>query len=395
MCLSSERILGDGFRPVHALPLYSVAQIRAMESAAAASLPPHTLMQRAGLALARLTLAVAPHARTVWIACGPGNNGGDGFEAATHLIAWGKNVSISHLAPVEYAQDASKSIAKAIAAGVRVGTEPPAAFDVCIDALFGVGIQRPLSATHAAWVGTMRASGKPIVAADCPSGLDADTGCAQSNTVHAHATLTFLGLKPGLFTNTGRDSCGDIWLDTLLVPNPPHALAQLNPPALTQPRLHASHKGSYGDVAVVGGDAGMWGAALLAARAALHHGAGRVYVSPLDPMPRAGFGRATRADVSQPAKPSLGTHSRSWPGAAAELPSALASRPLVTKAAQLGTRRGRTEPTCCRLVDLRTSSIAPTRYHCAHPSPAGGCATAELQYGPSAGRPPPGSANAG
>jgi hydroxyethylthiazole kinase-like uncharacterized protein yjeF len=281
--LNSERILGVGALPKGALPLYSVAQIRAIESQAAAGLPPHTLMQRAGLALARLTLAVAPHARTIWIACGPGNNGGDGFEAAAHLKSWGKNVSISHIALVKYAQDASKSIANAIAAGIPVGTEPPAEFDVCIDALFGVGLQRPLEPVHAAWVNTMHASGKPIVAVDCPSGLDTDTGCAQATTVRAHATLTFLGLKPGLFTNAGRDSCGDIWLDTLLVPNPPHTRAQLNPSPSLQPRLHASHKGSYGDVAVVGGDAGMWGAALLAARATLHYGAGRVYVAPLDP----------------------------------------------------------------------------------------------------------------
>lgn len=293
MCLSSERVLGAGFRPATALPLYSVAQIRAMESAAAASLPPHTLMQRAGLSLAQLTLAVAPHARTVWIACGPGNNGGDGFEAATHLKVWGKNVSISHLAPVEYAYDASKSIAKAMAAGVRIEAEPPAAFDICIDALFGVGLQRPLGTTHAAWVHTMHASGKPIVAVDCPSGLDADTGCTQSTTVRAHATLTFLGLKPGLFTNAGRDVCGELWLDTLEVPAQVDATAQLNPPAPVQTRQHASHKGSYGDVVVVGGDAGMWGAALLAARAALHHGAGRVYVSLLDPL-------APGLDLAQP-----------------------------------------------------------------------------------------------
>ncbi|HVE54758.1 MAG TPA: NAD(P)H-hydrate epimerase, partial [Ramlibacter sp.] len=76
-------------------PLHAVAAIRHLERQAAAALPPHALMQRAGLAVARLALAVAPHARTVWIACGPGNNGGDGFEAAMHLQAWGKSTIVT------------------------------------------------------------------------------------------------------------------------------------------------------------------------------------------------------------------------------------------------------------------------------------------------------------
>jgi NAD(P)H-hydrate repair Nnr-like enzyme with NAD(P)H-hydrate epimerase domain len=75
-----QRVLPD--RP---WPLHDVATIRRIERRAAAVLPPHTLMQRAGLAVARLALALAPHARSIWVACGPGNNGGDGFEAALHL----------------------------------------------------------------------------------------------------------------------------------------------------------------------------------------------------------------------------------------------------------------------------------------------------------------------
>ena len=83
--------------PALPLPLFDVATTRRMESAAAAGLPPHTLMQRAGLAVARLALALAPHARTVWVACGPGNNGGDGLEAATHLQRWGHHPVVTWL----------------------------------------------------------------------------------------------------------------------------------------------------------------------------------------------------------------------------------------------------------------------------------------------------------
>ncbi|TXH90402.1 MAG: NAD(P)H-hydrate dehydratase [Rhodoferax sp.] len=274
-------------------PLYSVDQIRAIEAHTAATLAPHTLMQRAGLSLARLVMALAPHARTVWIACGPGNNGGDGFEAAVHLKAWGKNVQISHLARTEYAQDASKSIAKSRAAGVPIGNTVPAEFDVAVDALFGIGLQRALGDEHAQWVQAMHASGKPIVAVDCPSGLDTDSGQAMPTAVRATATLTFMGLKPGLFTGQGRDACGDIWLDALGADTALPPTAELNPAPRPLQRLHASHKGSYGDVAVVGGMEGMLGAALLAARAALHSGAGRVYVAALDPQ-------APRLDPLQP-----------------------------------------------------------------------------------------------
>lgn len=304
--MSSERILGPGLiLPEAALPLYSVAQLRAMEAQATAVLPAHTLMQRAGLSLARLVLALAPHARTVWIACGPGNNGGDGFEAAVHLKAWGKNVQISHLSRTEYAQDATKSIASAIAAGVSIGRTVPVEFDVAVDALFGIGLQRALGAEHAQWVHAMHASGQPIVAVDCPSGLGTDSGGAQAITVQAHATLTYLGLKPGLFTAQGRDACGDIWLDTLGVDTAPPPVAELNPPPPPLTRPHASHKGSYGDLAVVGGDTGMLGAALLAARAALHGGAGRVYVAALDPM-------APRIDPTQPELMFRAPHSLPW-----------------------------------------------------------------------------------
>ncbi|MEP6965460.1 MAG: NAD(P)H-hydrate epimerase, partial [Polaromonas sp.] len=124
-------------------PLHSVAATRRIEQEAAAALPPHTLMQRAGLAVARLALALAPNARRIWIACGPGNNGGDGFEAALHLHQWGKEVIVtwtgltagqSHSPP-----DAQASRERALAAGVGLAAGPPQDYDLCIDALLGIG----------------------------------------------------------------------------------------------------------------------------------------------------------------------------------------------------------------------------------------------------------------
>ncbi len=286
----------DCIIPGQAWPLFDVAATRRIELAAAAGLPPHTLMQRAGLAVARLALALAPHARTVWVACGPGNNGGDGLEAAAWLQQWGKAVVVTWLGTEARAPaDALAALARARAAGVAFAQEPPLAADAVIDALLGIGAQRPLDGRGATWSAHMHVlraqAGVPVLAVDLPSGLDADTGHGVS--VQATHTLSLLTLKPGLFTAQGRDMAGQVWLDDLgAAPQEPPA-AHLWPAPLARPRPHASHKGSWGDVAVVGGAPGMTGAALLAAGAALHAGAGRVFVGLLD-------GESLGVDPGQP-----------------------------------------------------------------------------------------------
>jgi hydroxyethylthiazole kinase-like uncharacterized protein yjeF len=265
-------------------PLHDVAAIRRIEQAAAAALPPHTLMQRAGLAVARLALAIAPHARKVWIACGPGNNGGDGFEAAVHLQAWGKQPVVTWSGEASrLPQDARASLQRARAAAVSFVAGPPQDFDLAIDALLGIGSTRPLEGAMRAQVERMNASSAPVLAIDVPSGLDADRGTGAM-AVRATHTLCMLALKPGLFTAQGRDHAGTVWIDDLGADAAGETACAWLPglPAGGE-RAHASHKGSYGDVAVVGGAPGMAGAALLAARAALHHGAGRVFVGFLDP----------------------------------------------------------------------------------------------------------------
>ncbi|WP_427912516.1 NAD(P)H-hydrate dehydratase [Ramlibacter sp. MMS24-I3-19] len=265
-----------------AWPLFDVATTRAIERAAAAALPPHALMQRAGLAASRLALAIAPHARTVWIACGPGNNGGDGLEAALLLQRWGKSVTLTLEGdPAALPADAAAAWARCTQAGLTVSTQPPTRWDLCIDALLGIGSARPLQGAMATMATRMQASEAPVLAIDVPSGLAADTGAAKG--VRATHTLALLTLKPGLFTASGRDASGQVWFDDLGVA-PSHApAAWLAGPPPMQPRAHASHKGSYGDVAVLGGAPGMSGAAVLAASGALHAGAGRVFLCPLDP----------------------------------------------------------------------------------------------------------------
>jgi hydroxyethylthiazole kinase-like uncharacterized protein yjeF len=315
-------------------PLYAIAATRQIEQQVAAALAPHTLMQRAGLAVARLALALAPHARHIWIACGPGNNGGDGFEAALHLHQWGKKVTVTwtglSTGKTALPPDAQASRQRALAAGVPMADEPPPAFDLCIDALLGIGATldpaRPGSTLMQQWLTLMQASPALRLAVDVPSGLDADTGAVTGSTASPSAasappaarsagvfTLSLLTLKPGLFTASGRDQAGQVWLDDLGVSLAPGSgsgsgsdsapasgleVAQpcawllgadrIYPPTRAQ-ALHASHKGSFGDVAVVGGESAsashMSGAALLAAGAALHAGAGRVFVTLLGDAP--------------------------------------------------------------------------------------------------------------
>ena len=273
-------------------PLHDVAGARAIEQAAAATLPPHTLMERAGLAVARLALAIAPHAKHVWIACGPGNNGGDGFEAAMHLRGWGKAVTVTWAGGEPKAPaDARASLGRARKAGVAIAPEPPAQFDLAIDALLGIGSTRPLEGALRDWADRMNAGGAPVLAVDVPSGLASDTG--TGDPVRATHTLSLLTLKPGLFTGKGRDACGETWFDGLGVDTSRHApAAWLTAPPVRTPRPHESHKGSWGDVAVIGGAPGMAGAVLLAGSAALHAGAGRVFVAML--------GEALPVDLAQP-----------------------------------------------------------------------------------------------
>lgn len=285
-------------------PLFDTAATRRLEASAAAALAPHTLMQRAGQATARLALALAPHARTFWFACGGGNNGGDGLEAALLLHRGGHPVVVTWLGTPETAPaDARQSWQRAQEAGVPFAAEPPflGPQDLCVDTLLGIGLsadprpRRP-DARLLQWLARMHACAAPTLCVDLPSGLVAESGQyipglapAHPGATAARHTLSLLTLKPGLFTGQGRDAAGSVWFDDLGVPAATETpCAWLAGPPAPAVRAHASHKGSYGDVAVIGGEGlqargmGMTGAALLAASAALHAGAGRVMVALLD-----------------------------------------------------------------------------------------------------------------
>jgi hydroxyethylthiazole kinase-like uncharacterized protein yjeF len=276
--------------------LYSCAQIRAIEHAAQLRLEPGVLMERAGQAAAAFALALldGEAAGAVLVLAGPGNNGGDGLELAAHLARAGFDAEVLHLrGEAAPSFEAGRALQRALDAGARFVDEVPAGrpWRLVVDALFGIGLARPLAGRArvlAAWTASLDC---PVLALDVPSGLDADTGAvhgADGVAITATHTLTFLGNKPGLHTGDGCDHAGDVHVDMLGADGLHQEAAQacLNGPALfanlLAPRRRNSHKGSFGDVVVLGGARGMAGAAVLAARAALFGGAGRVFAAMLD-----------------------------------------------------------------------------------------------------------------
>ena len=279
--------------------LYTVAQLRAIERAAYAQLEPGALMRRAGEAAAKFALELLGAKRDlpVLLLAGPGNNGGDALEMATVLAGAGVDATVLHL-PGQRESTEEAASAHERARGGTVGfidmLPPEAQWGLVVDGLFGIGLTRPIEGEYRELVAALDALRCPILALDVPSGLDADTGAVigpDGIAVRATHTITFLGDKPGLHTADGRDHAGQVRVEALgvapeLFPAPAARLGSADSFAhRLEPRRQNTHKGSFGDVAIVGGAHGMAGAPVLAARGALFAGAGRTFVAMIDPGP--------------------------------------------------------------------------------------------------------------
>ena len=284
-------------------PLYTVAEIRLIEHTAAQRLPPGALMQRAGQAGANAALDLLPFSTSrarVLVLAGPGNNGGDALEAAAHLAYAGAQVTILHVdsgAPSSpergHALQRARS-SNAVFAELNLEAIAGIEWSLVVDGLFGIGLKRPLEGQLRELVEAVNAMPCSRLALDVPSGLDADTGAivgVDGVAVHATHTVTFIGDKPGLHTCEGRDHAGLVQIARLDIesaafqPSRQHLNDVKFFARHLRGRLHNSHKGSYGSVAVLGGASGMAGAPILAARAALLTGAGRVYACFADQAP--------------------------------------------------------------------------------------------------------------
>lgn len=286
-----------------AWPLHGAHGTRLIEAQRLLQWPPGRLMAWAGRRVARWALSQAPHAQRVWVAAGPGGNGVDGLHAARHLAELGRQVVITlHAAHREPRPDTDAVLRLALDAGCKLAQQPLQGWaDLVIDALLGLGANRPLDASIAAAVKEINDQPSPCLSIDLPTGLNADTGqLLGGDWIRAHATLSLLTLKPGLFMGHGRDAAGKIWFDPLdstpLERSVDPTAVTVGPAPWAQQaldRAHASHKGRFGDVIVLGGAPGMSGALRLAAHAALAAGAGRVIAVPLD----------AAADLADPTRP--------------------------------------------------------------------------------------------
>ena len=249
-------------------------------------------MAWAGQAAAEIARELASDdGAAILVLAGPGNNGGDAFVVARHLLAAWHKVDVVFLGDANTLPPDAKAAYQAwIAAGgsCLVTLPPHSRWGLVIDGLFGIGLQRPLAGAYAELVAQVNQLQLRTLALDIPSGLQADSGEALGPVIRATHTVTFIALKAGLLTGDGPDYCGQIFLRTLNLDQ--HVLPLANSwllehttvANLLAPRPRNSHKASFGSVGIIGGAAGMTGAALLAARAALRLGAGRVYLGLLD-----------------------------------------------------------------------------------------------------------------
>ena len=272
--------------------LYSAAQVRAFDRYAIGTLgvPGFTLMTRAGEAALRSLRARWPQAQRIVVLCGGGNNGGDGYILAALAQRAGLKVKVATIVePERLSGDARRAWQECSAAAVPIQPFEPSMLegaDVIADALFGTGLDRPLDERVCAIVDRVNSTDIPVLSIDLPSGLHADTGRILGRCIEATRTISFIGLKTGLFLGAGPDATDEIEFDALEV-TPSAQLAEPTADRLDRDfisrvlprRRRTAHKGDFGHVLIVAGGSGMPGAARLCAEACLRSGAGLVTVA--------------------------------------------------------------------------------------------------------------------
>lgn len=245
------------------------------------------LMQQAGAAAWEHVQRHWPQARSLLVLCGPGNNGGDGLVLATLARQAGHQVQVLAVPGMPPGSALARKALAGFEQGgggldIFAGAFPQA--DLVIDGLLGLGLSRPVDGLLGDLIGTINASGLPVLALDVPSGVDAATGAVPGAAIHADRTLMFLLPHAGLHTGPALDHVGVRDLAPLALPAgiqpPPSGVARCVGRAdlawLLSPRRANAHKGDNGHVLVVGGNHGTGGAVALCGEAALRSGAGLV-----------------------------------------------------------------------------------------------------------------------
>ncbi len=316
--------------------IYSVAAVREIDRTAIEDngIPGYTLMTRAGAAAVAAARERYPQSRRWQILCGAGNNAGDGYVVGRLAAPAGIDVSIATLVdPDRLSGDAAKACADFLASGGTLapwqGELDPEA-DLLVDALLGSGLERDVGGEFADAVRALNGHPASVMALDIPTGIHGDTGDVMGCAVVADLTVTFVGLKSGLFVGSGPDHCGEVVFDGLEIPE---SMRTVRPAyrrvdgammrAALPRRARAAHKGDFGHVLVIGGGAGMPGAVRLCGEAALRTGAGLVSIAT----------HPSHAALLTATRPELMSHALNGP---ADLESLLARADVIAFGPGLG-----------------------------------------------------------
>lgn len=273
--------------------IHSVTQVWALDAEAmkALDVSAYVLMQRAGEAAFSALRSGWPMATRIVVVCGFGNNAGDGYVLATLARAARMEIKVIALGePAELRGAALQAWQNFVAAG---GTTQHWDIDllqnaeVIVDAIFGTGLSRSLDAALQIQIQEINDSGKPILALDVPSGLNADTGAVMGVAIEAHRTITFVGLKQGFYLGEGPNYVGHLLFDDLDIPLSVSCRVESVAQRLDSQAIHialprrarTTHKGQQGHVLMVGGGTGMPGSIRLSGEACLRVGAGLVTVA--------------------------------------------------------------------------------------------------------------------
>lgn len=267
------------------LKLYSVKQAQAIDHQAInqLGLTGLTLMKRAAAFASDVIQQQWPQARQLYILCGPGNNGGDGYALAKIAHINGYQVEIAQIGETPLEGEAAQARQEALALGLisaDFSAQKLMQADLVVDALFGIGLNRPLEGPWNQIIDAINMAQRPVLALDIPSGLDANNGQVLGAAIQAQHTATFIVHKTGLYLNDGPDFTGQVHLSDLQLPEElfneftPLATSwqQDDLPSIT--RRRNSHKGTYGSALLIGGNHNMMGALALSGKACLRSGAG-------------------------------------------------------------------------------------------------------------------------
>lgn len=273
--------------------IYSAEGVRQVDRAAieGVGIPGYTLMTSAAMEALDEALSYFPNATRWQVICGAGNNAGDGYVLARLAAQQGIAVTVAAVtAPDKLQGDAATAYSDYVGDGGIVhaweGTPDPHV-ELIVDALLGSGLQRDVEGKYAEVVTAINDHPAAVVALDIPSGLDGNSGAIRGVAVRAELTVTFVGLKVGLFLNEGPDCVGELRFSDLLIPHKCYEESAVRLRRIDYadfatalpPRNRSAHKGNFGHLLLVGGGPGMPGAIRMAGEAALRCGAGLVSIA--------------------------------------------------------------------------------------------------------------------